>query len=214
MTVHDRLHAKRKAMGLCQSCGHMQTADGHTLCQSCLDRRKRNSETSVARSLTKLTCTRCGGQRDRIDRRICMSCAVRDAKSRNEKLKKRREESPAPVCPRCRTRPAASGWSYCEVCIETSRLYRHRLKADVIEGYGGACRCCGEAEPQFMTLDHIDGGGSAHKKAVNGNQMIYSFLRANNYPSGYQLLCFNCNSAKGAFGMCPHERDRQKANGK
>lgn len=114
------------------------------------------------------------------------------------------------MCPRCKIRPGSPGWSYCEICIGRARSYRDSLKADVICGYGGICKCCGEAEPQFLTIDHIHGGGSAHKKAVGGSQQIYSYLRANGYPDGYQLLCFNCNGSKGLFGICPHERDRRK----
>jgi hypothetical protein len=204
------LRAQRKALGLCQACGYERAAEGKTLCQLCLDIRKRNSEKSIIAKLKALACTRCGGARDKIDKRICGSCRERDIAGAIEKKRRHEAESGAPICPRCKIRPGAPGWSYCEICIGRSKHYRDSLKADVIAGYGGVCKCCGEAEPQFLTIDHVNGGGSAHKKAVGSNQQIYSYLRANNYPTGYQLLCSNCNSAKGAFGICPHERDRRK----
>lgn len=31
------------------------------------------------------------------------------------------------------------------------------------------------------------------------------WLRRNNYPNGFQVLCHNCNMAKGFYGKCPHQ---------
>ena len=28
----------------------------------------------------------------------------------------------------------------------------------------------------------------------------------NNFPKGFQILCHNCNIAKGHYGKCPHEK--------
>ena len=28
----------------------------------------------------------------------------------------------------------------------------------------------------------------------------------NNFPKGFQVLCHNCNLAKGFYGKCPHEK--------
>ena len=83
-----------------------------------------------------------------------------------------------------------------------SPAYRYKLKKDVLNHYGHKCACCGETTFEFLTLDHIDGNGAKHRKRV-GN--VYSWLRKNNYPSGYQILCFNCNCAKGFYGKCPHQ---------
>jgi hypothetical protein len=46
-----------------------------------------------------------------------------------------------------------------------------------------------------LTVDHIDGGGSRHRKQI-GNGHTYRWLKKHNYPSGYQVLCFNCNWKK------------------
>jgi hypothetical protein len=40
---------------------------------------------------------------------------------------------------------------------------------------------------------------------LRGGVRFYSWLRRNNYPEGYQVLCFNCNIAKGLYGVCPHQ---------
>lgn len=81
-----------------------------------------------------------------------------------------------------------------------------KLKDSVFAAYGGyRCACCGETEEQFMSIDHINGGGAAHRKEIR-RPNIYSWLCKHNFPEGFQVLCFNCNFAKGHFGMCPHKR--------
>jgi len=69
------------------------------------------------------------------------------------------------------------------------------------------CRCCGENfNIIFLTIDHIEGREHLSKteKDQSGGQ-LYRWLKRNNYPEGYQVLCWNCNSAKGLLGECPHE---------
>ena len=83
---------------------------------------------------------------------------------------------------------------------------RLKLKNQVIEAYGSSCVCCGEKIIQFLTIDHIDNTGSSHRKEI-GSSLFYSWLRKNNYPKdNYQLLCMNCNFAKGMYGECPHNK--------
>jgi hypothetical protein len=82
-----------------------------------------------------------------------------------------------------------------------------RIRQEVLTHYGGACRCCGEATDEFLSIDHIDGGGSQHRKRLNryGGKM-YRWLKALGYPPGFRVLCHNCNFARGRYGYCPHER--------
>jgi len=92
---------------------------------------------------------------------------------------------------------------------ELQLISRNRLKEDTFNYYSGnnpVCICCGEQHFKFLTLDHID----AHK---NGNHTdkprsgfkLYRWLRSHNFPSGFQILCYNCNLAKGHYGVCPHK---------
>ena len=68
------------------------------------------------------------------------------------------------------------------------------------------CACCGETEVKFLSLDHIDGGGNAHRREIGrGPTAIFGWLKRNNYPPGFQVLCHNCNMAKGFYGVCPHQ---------
>ena len=88
--------------------------------------------------------------------------------------------------------------------------YRQKLKAGVIAAYGGKCWCCGESHQDFLTLDHLNNDGKAHRMALNGknvgNARVYRWLRDNGYPRGYGVACFNCNISRSLFGSCPHRR--------
>jgi hypothetical protein len=89
---------------------------------------------------------------------------------------------------------------------ELNRVWRAALKAEIILAYGGKCRCCGESEPKFLTVDHTENDGHKHRLQIgNGGMTTYRWLRKNGFPKkGFQLLCFNCNLAKSFFGACPH----------
>jgi len=69
------------------------------------------------------------------------------------------------------------------------------------------CNCCGEHDFLiFLTIDHITNRKNVtHEKGLGGQKM-YHYLRKNGYPTGYQVLCVNCNSAKSDSGICPHKR--------
>ena len=48
-------------------------------------------------------------------------------------------------------------------------------------------------------------GYNAKRKANALNQ----WLITNNFPMGFQILCWNCNVAKGILGVCPHQEIKQ-----
>lgn len=87
-----------------------------------------------------------------------------------------------------------------------SREAKKRLKAETFTAYGGAiCACCGEKELGFLTLDHIHGGGKQHR--LREGARIYNSLKRNKWPSGYQVLCMNCNWGRRLTGTCPHKKE-------
>lgn len=90
---------------------------------------------------------------------------------------------------------------------------RHRMrKRQVLEHYGGSppsCACCGESIYEFLSIDHIEGGGSQHRKVTGSD--TYRVLLAEGLPAGYRVLCMNCNTARGYHGYCPHELQRKSA---
>jgi hypothetical protein len=86
----------------------------------------------------------------------------------------------------------------------------------VFMAYGGYyCVCCGENEPKFLAIDHIDGGGAAHRRAIGGSSNFYRWLILHDFPTGFRVLCHNCN--RGRYlngGGCPqaqaHVEQRRK----
>lgn len=80
-------------------------------------------------------------------------------------------------------------------------------KAEVIAAYGGRCVCCGEDAFEFLSIDHIHNDGSAHVKEIGGGGVhLYNWLKKEGFPKDrFQLLCMNCNFAKGKYGRCPHQ---------
>lgn len=86
---------------------------------------------------------------------------------------------------------------------------RKKRKQDCLRAYGGTCTCCGEKNLAFLVMDHINGGGTAHRRDLRlggyrGGDALYRWLRRMNYPDGFQVLCANCNMAKERKEGCPH----------
>lgn len=96
--------------------------------------------------------------------------------------------------------------------ITYGRDYRRRLRMLALQAYSGEipqCKCCSEKTTEFLCIDHINGGGIKHRKSIRANSKcydIYSWLKKNKFPPGFQVLCHNCNMAKGFYGQCPHNR--------
>ena len=88
------------------------------------------------------------------------------------------------------------------------RHLKVKIKFDIIFHYSHGtmtCACCGEDQLHFLSIDHPNNDGAAHRKAI-GRPEIYRWLIKNNYPEGFQVLCFNCNIGKKINdGICPHE---------
>jgi hypothetical protein len=82
------------------------------------------------------------------------------------------------------------------------------LKREVYAAYGGyRCACCGEKHEEFLSIDHIEGNGKQHRKEVGSGgrgSALYRWLKKNNFPPGFQILCMNCNFAIGHYESCPH----------
>lgn len=97
-----------------------------------------------------------------------------------------------------------------------NREKRWNLRLEVIAAYGGHCACCGEDDPHFLTIDHIynDGASERRKNQHGCGDKFYMWLRRRGWPKGrHQVLCSNCNSAKGQFGKCPHEAQLSRTVG-
>ena len=81
------------------------------------------------------------------------------------------------------------------------------------------CRCCGETEIAFLTLDHIYNNGSHHKRIWKKRHNVKSLnlyewcrltkKKTGSYPPIFQVLCMNCNHAKwhSLDQKCPHQHN-------
>jgi hypothetical protein len=97
--------------------------------------------------------------------------------------------------------------------IQKTNYIQHlnrRLK--VIKKYSNdncKCECCGNDDIDVLCLDHIDGGGNAHRRELEG-QNLTDWIIQNDYPDGFRILCENCNKSLGHYGYCPHSPSPQQ----
>lgn len=126
---------------------------------------------------------------------VCIKCAKERSKIKSDKRK---------IDPKNNTPEA----------IKLRRIERairvNKIKKEILNEYGGCrCVCCNENNFEFLTIDHKNEDGNEHRKKLKeqGYITIYKYLVDNNYPDKdkYQVLCMNCNAAKGLWGICPHE---------
>jgi len=105
---------------------------------------------------------------------------------------------------------------YCKVCtlmisresyyknhessMERQRVGRQRVKKEVLAHYSAgslACIQCGYSDIRALSIDHIGGGGSKHKRILGrAGTAFYRWLKEQHYPEGYQVLCMNCQFVK------------------
>lgn len=83
-----------------------------------------------------------------------------------------------------------------------------KVKTEVIAHYSnGTMSCYGWHEGNWdngcpfncsdmrcLSIDHIKGGGTQHSKTIKTN--LYKWLKGNDYPNGFQVLCMNCQFIK------------------
>ncbi len=96
-----------------------------------------------------------------------------------------------------------------ELSSKNARNGAYRIKLQMIEAYGNKCACCSETRIPFLTLDHIGGGGSEHRKRCSPGAGIYRDVKRQGWPKDkYRLLCMNCNFATRAGRTCPHQTEK------
>ncbi len=114
-------------------------------------------------------------------------------------------------CKYCKNRNAVNKYRSKPGIREQQTAYRkawsNRLREEALNHYGRKCVCCGEDEKRFLTFDHINNDGSSHRKEATKEKTIYKWLKDNNFPPTFQVLCANCNLGKHwNKGVCPHKR--------
>lgn len=96
----------------------------------------------------------------------------------------------------------------CKDCTYTeNKVTSQLIRLEVLIHYSGdppKCQCCGENKLEFLSIDHIDGDGHLHRKEDPSSGKLDRWLKRNNFPEGFRILCMNCNWARGIYGYCPH----------
>lgn len=99
--------------------------------------------------------------------------------------------------------------SYKQHSKQYSKNYTQTRKTIVIWHYSGGfmdCNCCGVKDNRFLTIDHLENNGGKLRYLHGTGTKFYNWLIKNNLPINFQVLCWNCNSAKGLNqGICPHK---------
>jgi len=218
----NKQRAKKKRLGICERCKNPVIPD-EILCVECKP---------------KVAQANCIRNKKRYKKRkaqfICMTCddpvesgktqcrPCLDGKALIQKDKREEFESNN-QCSICgKDLSVDSEGKRCDTCIEKWKSwyvesdYKERLASmrdenfqKVLDHYGTKCVCCGQDDPIFLTVDHIDGDGEKHRKEIKKwGSGFYKWLIDQNFPCGFQILCYNCNMGRHRNGgICPHKSD-------
>lgn len=181
--------AARKEAGGCLGCGKkIRTGSRCPKCkaaakdsrQRSIEQRKENGQCVACSNDAKDGCTLCQGC---IDARSAVS---------SEHYRRRKD---AGLCLYCESKPLKD-YAVCKYHLEQQREQRRRLKLDALNAYGGPqCVTCSCDNVDILEIDHIDGGGRKHREMeeIEGGTAFYQWLKNNEYPLGFRVLCPSCN---------------------
>jgi len=189
---------RRKNKKLCARCGQNQPDESKTICEICLDKNRekfnaRKMDLYYERRSSKL-CVQCG---EPTEEHIvyCDDCKEYMQKKDRDRYEKLRSNN---TCVSCGKHSPVQDQVLCLQCKEifakNGKLYREKQKWMIIDHYGGKCAKCSIDNRDILTIDHIDGGGTQHRKELKKEGTIfYRWIVKNNFPEGFKVLCFNCN---------------------
>jgi len=200
----QNLKAERIAHGICFRCGKNKTAAQQ--CESCY---LKHSERAVKWRINNPKYKRATHNKSSKNlvwwltdndypegfQILCWNCNM--GKARN-----------GGICPH----KSQSKWLYGETpVVNCKKYYNRKYDREVFqtatEQYGGSyCKCCGEDNVFFLSLDHINNDGAEQRRSISktGKNLAW-WLQKRNWPSGFQILCFNCNCGRARNNtICPH----------
>lgn len=174
------LYADRKAAGKCVQCGYRDPEPGKTKCGTCREKKSHKQKRQREEAIAAGKC-RCGEELDDPQFKQCAAC--RTVGVRNSEEFRRKNSA-------------------------YNRSFMRRIFLAALNAYGGpVCKCCGEGNIFFLTLDHVNNDGAEHRRETGGvtGKNLAWWLKKNGYPPGFQVLCFNCNCGRARNGgVCPH----------
>lgn len=95
---------------------------------------------------------------------------------------------------------------------ESTNRRRQDIKLEALAHYSNGenprCYCCGESHPLLLGLDHINGGGTKHRKEEKISK-ISQWAKRNNWPPIFRVACHSCNLGSHLNGgTCPHQETK------
>ena len=151
---------------------------GRNLCKQCRDKQKRNYRADCRIKNMELYGTAC-------------SSLVLEKARRYYELKRAKNI-------------VLYGTARAPIRLEMDRKsYKQRRvnrKIQALALLGSVCTCCGEARPEMLTFDHINGDGNK----TDRERVTYDILMMDKPHNDYRVLCWNCNMSLGLYSFCPH----------
>lgn len=151
-------------------------------------------------------CWDCAKSNDNPTGKRCLSCSKKMSFSGKVRRDILIEKG---LCGKCGKNRFKEGAHLCVFCLEKanerSKKHNDGIKKKVFNHYGNRCNCCNESMKQFLAIDHINNDGAKHRKKIGSGYAFYLWLIRNNFPTGFQTLCANCNWGKRVNNnICPH----------
>lgn len=137
-------------------------------------------------------------RRNRIQQHKCQDCGIQNEKSKYTR------------CYTCREKHNTRGRKWVKehrgARTDYAYAYNRGLFDRILKEYGGKCTCCGESNPLFLCIDHVNNDGSVERKAGLKGGKLYNHIINMQFPDRYTILCFNCNFGKHINNnICPHK---------
>ena len=210
---------KKKERGICLRCNNLAN-EGKTHCEECRIKSrpydKQRKRQKYIKRIIKKVCTNCGKNDAAENKVYCQFCLDRRSDTKRVRYDKLIIQDD---CVQCGQSKINEG-KRCNTCIEKRNTWyqgsitqaKDKVKRDenrrlALEYYGAKCACCGVEGLPFLAIDHIEGAGNTHRKAINRyGSTFFRWLVDSNFPPGFQVLCHNCNVGRyWNGGICPHQ---------
>ena len=150
-----------------------------------------NTQNSLAAS-----CINCGAEYTphRVDQSCCKEACTRDYHGHEHQRKRA-----LGLCAdrKCQSAPE-KGRAMCAFHLSAANKkrvkYTASYKEQALDAYGGrVCVGCGETDFCCLSIDHEAQDGCKHREEQCGTGTpFYQWLKRNNWPSGFRVLCMNC----------------------
>ena len=151
-------------------------------------------------------CPMCATRPLAVNRKACRRCL--DLANNRRKAKYNSKKNSI-ICMLCLSKPRYNNHTMCLDCLNYKTTYRLNIKLEAFKAYGGNKCACGDcplsivSDHKFLAIDHIYNNRDQQKRSRGYD--LYLWLRKQQYPHGYRVLCHNCNSGRQLNnGFCPH----------